>query len=79
MPNKVEFHIEALWDEQAHVWVATSEDVPGLATEADTQEALMEKLNMMVPELLVLNGVRIGKKTQIEVLSKRKALLPIAP
>ena len=31
------------WDEDARVWVASSEDVPGLATGADTLEDLIEK------------------------------------
>ncbi len=37
--------------------VATSEDVPGLATEADTIEALSQKLHNIVPELLLSNHV----------------------
>ena len=34
--------VRALWDEEARVWVATSDDVPGLATEADTVDALVK-------------------------------------
>ena len=49
-------HINAVWDDEAQVWTATSEDVPGLATEAATQELLLQKLRVMVPELLELNG-----------------------
>jgi predicted RNase H-like HicB family nuclease len=30
------FFIRAEWDEEARVWVATSDDVPGLATEGET-------------------------------------------
>jgi len=54
--------VKAIWDEDAQVWVATSEDVPGLATEADTLEELTEKLKIMIPELLEANGevVRLG-------------------
>jgi len=48
--------VTAEWDAEAAVWVATSEDVPGLATGADTFEALAAKLRVMVPELLELNG-----------------------
>lgn len=33
--------VEAFWDEEAQVWVASSEDVPGLITESDTMEHLM--------------------------------------
>jgi hypothetical protein len=31
--------VTAEWDEEAKVWVATSDDVPGLATEAESREA----------------------------------------
>ena len=55
------FHVRADWDEEAQVWVATSEDIPGLATEASTIEALMTKLEVMVPELLELNGAGLGE------------------
>ncbi len=51
------YTVTAEWDGEARVWVATSDDVPGLATEADTFEALAEKLRAMVPELLAANGV----------------------
>jgi predicted RNase H-like HicB family nuclease len=44
------------WDAEAEVWVATSDDVPGLATEASSIDELVPKLKVMVPELLALNG-----------------------
>ena len=59
MPRQA-FHVRADWDDDAQVWVAVGEDVPGLATEAPTIEALMAKLEVMVPELLELNGVVPG-------------------
>lgn len=49
------YTVTASWDPEAGVWVAISENVPGLATEADTMEQLIGKLRVMVPELLVLN------------------------
>lgn len=49
------YHIQADWDPEAGVWVATSEDVPGLATEAETLEALTTKLRSLIPELLEAN------------------------
>ncbi|MES9901907.1 MAG: DUF1902 domain-containing protein [Sedimenticola sp.] len=50
----------ALWDSEAKVWVATSDDVPGLATEADSAIELKEKLKILIPELLLENGVIDG-------------------
>ncbi|MEH2049827.1 DUF1902 domain-containing protein [Nostoc sp.] len=49
--------VQAFWDKDAEVWVATSEDVPGLVTEASTIESLTEKLREMIPELLILNQI----------------------
>lgn len=51
-----ELVVNALWDAEARVWVATSEDVPGLVTESKTFEGLLKKLRALVPELLELNG-----------------------
>ena len=36
--------VSAQWDSEARVWVAESEDVPGLVAEAPTPEELEEKL-----------------------------------
>jgi predicted RNase H-like HicB family nuclease len=51
------YHVKAEWDAEASVWVASSEDVPGLATGADTFESLVEKLKVVIPELLEENGL----------------------
>lgn len=53
---KRELLVFAEWDDEAKVWVATSDDVPGLITEAETQPALVKKLQVMIPELLHENG-----------------------
>ena len=51
-----DYPVTAFWDAEAAAWVATSEDVPGLATEAATVEALIDKLRIMIPELLECSG-----------------------
>jgi hypothetical protein len=50
------FVVEAVWDDDAEVWVAESNDVPGLITEADSRALLIEKLAVLFPELLELNN-----------------------
>ncbi len=55
---ETELVVNALWDAEASVWVATSDDVPGLATESASFEVLLEKLRTMVPELLELNDAQ---------------------
>ena len=63
--------VNAEWDADASVWVATSDDVPGLVTESDTLEALQSKVQLMVPELLEANGcLPANKIIQIELLMR---------
>ena len=48
--------VRAEWDPEARVWIAESDDVPRLVTEADTIELLIERMQRMVPQLEDLNG-----------------------
>jgi len=63
--------VRAEWDEEANVWVATSDDVPGLATEGETLEGLVEKLRIMIPELLDANGYDQEHEVPFEILTRR--------
>lgn len=67
------YYIKAEWDAEAGVWVASSDDVPGLATGADTFEELIEKLRIIVPELLEENGLLAAGTDEIPftVLAER--------
>lgn len=53
--------IDARWDGEASVWIATSNDVPGLVVEADTWPAMIEEVRLVLPELLELSGQRSDK------------------
>lgn len=44
------------YDADADVWVATSDDLQGLALEGGSLDALQERVRNAVPELLELNG-----------------------
>ena len=44
--------VHADWDPDAGVWVATTRDMRGLVTEAETIEALRAKLPGMIHDLL---------------------------
>lgn len=79
--SQINCKIAAFWDDTAQVWTASSEDVPGLATEADTLEALTQKLRVLVPELLQLNRVLPEDQVStvaIELISHRQELVQIA-
>lgn len=66
--------IRAEWDDEAAVWVATSDDVPGLVTEAATLEVLSSKLETLVPELLEANGYPDTLEIPYELLARKIAV-----
>ena len=73
-------HVQADWDSEASVWVATSDDVPGLATEAETIEVLTEKLRTLIPELLEVNMVPSDPRQEVvfELTSHRQESVRLA-
>ena len=52
------YRIKLIWDDEAAVWVAASQDVPGLVLESGSFDALLERVRYAVPELIELNGNR---------------------
>jgi Domain of unknown function (DUF1902) len=56
MTDEQPITVHATWDDEAGVFVATSDDVPGLVAEAADMAALHEKLTVLIPELLDLNA-----------------------
>lgn len=67
------YTVQAEWDDEAGVWVASSDDVPGLATGADTFEELIAKLRIAIPELLEENGLLAAGTDEVSfaVLAER--------
>ena len=51
----MELTIKMTWDPDACVWIAESDDVPGLVLESGSFDALLERVRYAVPELLSLN------------------------
>lgn len=50
-----DYHMDIRWDPEAAVWIAESDDVPGLVLEDDSLERLKERFKVAVPEILGLN------------------------
>ncbi|MBR0095118.1 MAG: DUF1902 domain-containing protein [Synergistaceae bacterium] len=51
--------IKLFWDSDAAVWSATSEDLPGLALESGSFDALVERVKYIVPELLEIENIKV--------------------
>ncbi|MFZ1888340.1 MAG: DUF1902 domain-containing protein [Candidatus Binataceae bacterium] len=74
--------VNALWDDEAKVYVASSDDVPGLVTEAPDLETLMRKLRIMVPELLEANNLlpkRNAEEIPLELIAHYSERLRLQP
>ena len=71
--------VRAECDPEAKVWVATSDDLPGLVTEAETVEALQSKLAVMIPDLLEANGSLTEEIREIplNLVAHREAMISV--
>lgn len=52
----MEYVIRFMWDEEAHVWVASNDYIP-LTMESDSLDELMNKVRTAIPELIELNNL----------------------
>ena len=50
------YTVNLLWDSEASVWVATSDDIRGLVLESSSLDLLIERVRMAAPEVLKLNN-----------------------
>lgn len=50
------YTVDFIWDDEANVWVATSDEITGLALESEQLDVLVNKVKLAVPELLKLNN-----------------------
>lgn len=62
--------VKMTWDAEAAVWVAESDDVPGLVLESGSFDALIERLRYTIPEMLELNGTKTDS-IQLRFVSER--------
>jgi len=67
----MEYIVNLMWDNEADVWIATSEDIPGLVLESGSYDALLERVRFAIPELLELNSPQ-ASPVALTFLSKRQ-------
>lgn len=54
--------VQAIWDDEAEVWSATSYDIAGLAIESASFEGLKPKVIAALADLIELNGTNSDSK-----------------
>ena len=70
----MKYVINVIWDNDAAVYIATSESIPGLVLESGSFDALVEKVRVAVPELLQLNNDK-ADIVDLTFLSERHCLV----
>ena len=50
------YKIQLVWDNEAKVWLATSEDIPGLILEDESAGKLIQRVMLAAPEIIELNS-----------------------
>lgn len=75
-----EIQINVVFDSDVNVYVATSEDVPGLVAEAPTFEVLKDKVFSLIPILMSENKHLVGSipSVPVELLIRQKELVALA-
>ena len=71
----IEVTITFLWDDEAAVWIAESQDVPGLILESGSFDALVERVKNAVPDLLEVNT---SERPQVKMHFKAERLAVVA-
>jgi hypothetical protein len=65
--ERMKITVEAFWDEEAKVWVASAVGDIGLVTEAPSIEALQRRLALLAPDFLELEA---DTPLEIELLTR---------
>ena len=66
----MECKVALTWDNEAYVWLASSADVPGLALESGSLDALIERVKFAIPDILGLKDTDITIDFRAERLSQ---------
>ncbi|HBA49291.1 MAG TPA: hypothetical protein DCZ91_16150 [Lachnospiraceae bacterium] len=74
----MEYVINFTWDDESGVWIATSNDIPGLVLESGSFDALLERTRFAVPELLELCGYCPPPFSDFQVRASRKDVRPVS-
>ena len=70
----MEYKVNFIWDEEAGVWIAQSDDIPGLILEGGSLDALIERVRFAAPELIELNNAPSVNSLYFSVERREKVL-----
>jgi len=69
-----EYTIDLFWDDEASVWIAESQDLPGLILESESFDTLVERVKKAIPDLLDLSGT-VHNQIKLHFKAERLAVV----
>ena len=66
----MEYTVNITWDEETDVWIAISNDIPGLVLESGSYDDLIDRLKIAIPEILEAN--HLPKNSLLNYISDRQ-------
>lgn len=70
----LEYVVNFEWDDEAKVWIATSDDIDGLVLESESLDHLMQRVRIAAPELIEQNHLPIRPRCVFPLTAVRKWL-----
>lgn len=67
-----EYQVKVDYDNEAGVWVATSDDITGLILEDESPEDLMKRVVAAAPELIRLNNLSPCKEINFSMTRNKR-------
>ena len=71
---EIKCNIAFFWDDEAKVWIATSENVPGLILEDESFDNLINRVFVAVPDLLESENAE-HRKISLNCVASRNELV----
>ena len=69
-----EYYIKLTWDDEVSVWIAESDDIPGLILESSSFDDLVERVKLAVPDLIGQND-KVHSQSKLHFKAERLAVV----
>ena len=70
--------VDALWDDEARVWSASSADIDGLAVEGADLDILSDHVQGAIRDLIEMNGIEAADPLPVEIVARRTEPMALA-
>ena len=68
----LEYVVNFEWDDEAKVWIATSDDIDGLTLESDSLDRLMQRVMVAAPEIIEMNHLPLRPSVRFSLEHREK-------